>query len=381
MKATLSSNNERWGTPGREFKPLDEIFEFTLDVCAERWSAKVPRFFSEKDDGLSKSWAGETFFCNPPYGRRIGWWVDKARRECALNGAQGVLVLPARVDADWWRTFVLQHDGLAGRLLKSHYAPIGSVWWLLFERLVVGIRFEDHRWEFDLPPGSTAVEESAPFPTATVIMSDAQRERPVWSCNLLEGWPVVQGRASAPLGTERRSRGSGVPISRRRPRLVFEEAMIITAADRSRFWSKVDRRGPRECWPWNGSRNSERGGYGNFNLGGKCVAASRVALALKLGKWPEHRACHTCDNPPCCNPAHLYDGTAKQNAADAAGRIGKWSRLGFRSPFAKLNPGEVLTIKAALRAGVKRSALAAHFKVSTTAIRHIERGRNWRHVA
>lgn len=88
---------------------------------------------------------------------------------------------------------------------------------------------------------------------------------------------------------------------------------------RATFMAKVDVRGPDECWPWLASKN--RDGYGKFKDNGTVVTASRMALELHLDKrlWGQI-VCHTCDNPECCNPKHLYAGSQSQNMQD------RWDR-------------------------------------------------------
>jgi hypothetical protein len=157
-------------------------------------------------------------------------------------------------------------------------------------------------------------------------------------------------------------------------------AINLSGSDITRFWSKVDRSaGPDACWPWIASRNEARGGYGDFNLGGVCYGAHRIAFFVASGYMAPNDTCHKCDNPPCCNPAHLYDGTRKQNAQDAArqGRIGKYDRRGERNPSAKLTAAAVEFIRSELSNGVSVRALADQFSVSKTAIYLIKKGANW----
>lgn len=84
-----------------------------------------------------------------------------------------------------------------------------------------------------------------------------------------------------------------------------------------RFWAKVDRRGPDDCWPWLASK--DRGGRGDFYANGRKQKAPRIAWMLEHGRPvpPELDACHSCDNPSCVNPAHIWPGTARDNTLDA----------------------------------------------------------------
>lgn len=92
------------------------------------------------------------------------------------------------------------------------------------------------------------------------------------------------------------------------------------------FWSKVDIKSDNECWLWRG-RNGPAKFYGRF----KGRQAHQVAWELKHGKpWPKGKVgCHTCDNPPCVNPNHIWPGSKWENTKDAweKGRWAPWLSL------------------------------------------------------
>lgn len=99
----MATDSDVWATPPDFFQAIDEVFHFTLDVCALEFNTKVPTFFSPDDDGLKQSWSGVCWM-NPPYSE-TGVWVEKAVRE-AERGCIVICLLPAFLDADWWHALV-----------------------------------------------------------------------------------------------------------------------------------------------------------------------------------------------------------------------------------------------------------------------------------
>lgn len=103
-RVLFSSKETVWSTPQDFFNKLNEEFDFTIDVCALPENAKCKRYFTPEDDALKQKWTG-TCFCNPPYGREIGQWVEKASKS-ADEGATVVMLLPARTDTKWFHNYV-----------------------------------------------------------------------------------------------------------------------------------------------------------------------------------------------------------------------------------------------------------------------------------
>lgn len=152
---------------------------------------------------------------------------------------------------------------------------------------------------------------------------------------------------------------------------------LVYIADR--FWPKVQRGAADECWPWLASR--DRKGYGQFEVDGKPRRAHRVAYELALGPIPTGALLlHSCDNRPCCNPAHLRPGTNRDNVRDMdqRGRRRTVSHQGERHGCSKLTAVAVLEIRSALANGARGVDLARAHGVSKATISAIKVGRLWR---
>ena len=142
-----------------------------------------------------------------------------------------------------------------------------------------------------------------------------------------------------------------------------------------RFWKKVEK--TNGCWLWKGSQTEY--GYGRFNISGRVEKAPRVAYKLTYGSIPEGMdILHTCDNPPCVRPDHLFPGTAKDNALDmvAKGRCNPGRANGEQIAH-KLTTEQVLQIKERIRQNESLTVLAREFGVAINSISRIKRGKTW----
>jgi len=146
----------------------------------------------------------------------------------------------------------------------------------------------------------------------------------------------------------------------------------IDAKAEARFWAKVQKRGPTECWPWTASKHKL--GYGNFRIGGRSgatAAAHRVSACLSHPDFDESLDyLHSCDNPPCCNPAHLIGGTHQDNMTDMTVKErNRTARPG--NGFIKIDANGRLDIAAMFAGGLNKSAIARVFDISPTRVRQI----------
>lgn len=177
--------------------------------------------------------------------------------------------------------------------------------------------------------------------------------------------------------------------------------MARWASPEERLWSRVDVRGPNECWPLKKPGTGERNhrGYGLIRVEGRRIGTHVYSFYLANGYWPEPFCLHTCDNPPCCNPAHLFAGDAAANAndRDAKGRqptgaehgvrvASGWMKRsrhpkhvqGERHPRARLSDREVAAIRKERAAGATTVELGKRYGVTRAHVSRIATGRSRR---
>ena len=158
--------------------------------------------------------------------------------------------------------------------------------------------------------------------------------------------------------------------------------MRYSSATIERFWKKVDRREPDECWPWLGGLGNK--GYGKIKLQGTRidVQAHLMAFELANGLLPSGKVvCHTCDNPPCCNSRHLWAGTHRDNQLDMISkgrqRSGASDRWGTRNPRAKLTDEQLLLVRRMINGGLGNTEIAKSFPVTHHTISLIRLGKRY----
>lgn len=142
----------------------------------------------------------------------------------------------------------------------------------------------------------------------------------------------------------------------------------------SKFWERIKKGAPDECWPWQGATFPS--GYGVFTVKRNAVRAHRIAYYLFKGEIPAGMAvCHHCDNKPCCNPRHLFGGTQLENVADR-NRKGR-TACGENAGRAKLTPSQVIAIRDDPR---EQREIAKDYGVCKSTIGYLKRGESWSSV-
>jgi hypothetical protein len=135
------------------------------------------------------------------------------------------------------------------------------------------------------------------------------------------------------------------------------------------------------CWIWQHRSNPR--GYGLYTYstddGVRSGVAARLALELRLGRpiEPGLYACHHCDNPPCCNGEHLFEGTALQNTQDCLAKGRREAPRGEQNGHAKLANEDIPAILTALAAGERQGSIAKRYGVNQSQISRIKSGQAW----
>ena len=135
-----------------------------------------------------------------------------------------------------------------------------------------------------------------------------------------------------------------------------------------RFWSKVNKGAPDECWEWTAGKH--RQGYGQFRLAGKTLLSHRVVYELTHGELPEGKVVrHKCDNTSCCNPDHLELGTQAQNIRDTCVRKRSRTRLTYE---------DAQEIRKLIASGMRNADIARKYGVQPPRIWDIKMNKTWR---
>ena len=122
--ALFSSATDLWATPQDFFDKLNSEYGFTLDPCATKENAKCEKYYTKEEDGLQQDWGGHIVFCNPPYGRDLPKWVEKAYNESKKPGTTVVMLIPARTDTRYFHDYIYHKAEI--RFLKGRLKFGGS---------------------------------------------------------------------------------------------------------------------------------------------------------------------------------------------------------------------------------------------------------------
>jgi hypothetical protein len=141
---------------------------------------------------------------------------------------------------------------------------------------------------------------------------------------------------------------------------------------------KVTRGGPDECWLW--TAGADKNGYGQFTFCDQPIRAHRFAYLVSKGDLNDSLyVLHRCDTPRCCNPEHLFLGTAAANASDKVAK--RRHPRGATTWNAKVTDAQAEEIRRLRAQGLKLREIAALVPLKIAAINHICLGRNWGHLA
>jgi len=133
LKPLMSSEKMDWETPDSTFAPLNEEFNFDIDLAASAENTKCKDYFDESANSLTQSWYGKRGWLNPPYGRDLlPKFIQKAYEETRNEHTLVVMLIPARTDTSYWHDYVMKAEKIGfirGRIKfvgAKHGAPFPS---------------------------------------------------------------------------------------------------------------------------------------------------------------------------------------------------------------------------------------------------------------
>lgn len=151
------------------------------------------------------------------------------------------------------------------------------------------------------------------------------------------------------------------------------------------LWEKVEIKEPHECWPWKGYKNEE--GYGRTWIDDNGYYAHRVIFNLVYPNVIQLSApknthdsgflLHTCDNPSCCNPLHLFVGTHADNMADKVSKGRSPNFSGDNGPRCKLTMEQANEMREKRKNGISAKQLAKDYGISLSSTKTLLAGKSY----
>ena len=142
-----------------------------------------------------------------------------------------------------------------------------------------------------------------------------------------------------------------------------------------RFWAKVHK--TDKCWEWTACKNST--GYGQIRIDGQAVLAHRLSWEMAHGQEipPNMYICHSCDNPGCVRPDHLFLGTPSENLYDSSSKDRNHPHRGEDNIWAKLTNAQVIEIRDLGQIGWSSRRIGRRYNISHTTVLAILRGERY----
>lgn len=201
-------------------------------------------------------------------------------------------------------------------------------------------------------------------------------------CSVVNATKTPHTAATAGHGSQSRNQAMNTdePITPKRNKAI--DYSSISDVEINRFWSRVSIGSPTDCWEWTGAKTGF--GYGHMGISGRRqVYAHRLSYVIHNGPIPPGmHVCHSCDNPKCVNPGHLWVGTAQDNAIDRDAKGRHPSKVGSECGAAKLTESDVTNIRE--RAKSRKlgdiNSMAREFGVTRGTIYTVIARLTWTHI-